>query len=326
MRYYKITITDPKTGNEVRPSSLGGLGISSLLPNGQTNPAALMVELDIPVAPYHQPGGMAFVKVWGLGLTDIASSANLNDMLIKIEGGMAKGLPLANPTQAGLLVQGKIFQAFGNWVGTEQSIDLLIMPAAGTNAAPINIVLDWQARQPLEVALRNALSIAFPQAKLSFAISPNLVQQNRETGLYATLVQFGTVVNGLSRRIIKTPNYAGVSIAYDGQKIIVSDGTQPAPVKEIEFADLIGQPTWRQPLVIQAKFQMRADLNLFQVIHLPKSLATVTSAQALLRFQDKSSFTGNYTITAMHHYGSSRQADAGSWNTTVDMTPEIKAN
>jgi hypothetical protein len=32
-------------------------------------------------------------------------------------------------------------------------------------------------------------------------------------------------------------------------------------------------------------------------------------------------FSGNYTIKQIHHYGHSRQPDAGSWNTTIDMFP-----
>jgi hypothetical protein len=77
--------------------------------NGVTNPAALQVELDIPVAPFASPASTgAFVKIWGIPLDDIRQSKDLRFKGIKVFGGFQKGLPLANPAQAGLLVQGYI--------------------------------------------------------------------------------------------------------------------------------------------------------------------------------------------------------------------------
>ena len=58
MRYYRIEIDG---GNLVYQSHNG---ISNL-------PGALLVELDIPVAPFAQPAGAAYVKVWGIPLATI---------------------------------------------------------------------------------------------------------------------------------------------------------------------------------------------------------------------------------------------------------------
>ena len=117
MRWYKITV------------------------GGQTwdatgDPNALNVELDLPVAPDHLPKSGAWARVWGIPLQTLLNAKSFNSQPIYVYGGMQKGLPLANPAQSGLLVQGFIFQAFGNWIDvTQQSLDLVIMAGSGSTAA-----------------------------------------------------------------------------------------------------------------------------------------------------------------------------------------------
>lgn len=321
MRYYRIDLSDPVTKQPIRPRSFGGFGLTSKLPNGQTNPAALNIELDIPVAAYAQPGGGAFVRIWGLGLQDIVAAADLNDKLISIYGGMAAGLPLANPAQAGLLVQGQIFQAFGNWIGTDQTVDLLLLPSTGTVDAPKNIVLNWTAGQSMAAALDVTLLTAFPEAQRIITISPRLVLAHDEVGYYASLTQLAQRIEALSKEIITDTNYKGVRISYDGVTLTVNDATDSAPkVKAISFQDLVGQPTWIAPQVIQATCVMRGDIRPFDVVSLPPSLATTTQ-QSMLRFQDKTTFSGTYWVAEMHHFGNYRQAEASSWVTVLNLIP-----
>lgn len=324
MRYYRIDLTKPD-GSPLTPSSLGGLGISSLLQNGQNNPAALNVELDIPVAPYHSPQGQALVKIWGLGLRDLTNSFELNDATISIYGGMSAGLPLANPAQAQLLIKGQVFQGFGNWVGTEQTVDMILMPSTGTNGNPLNFVLDWTAGMTLGAALSATLNTALPGAKQAINLNPRLVLDHDEVGYYATLTQLAGVLNPLSRSIITDPGYPGVSISYNGETVTVSDLYGPATqTKTIAFQDLIGQPTWIAPQMIQVKTVMRGDIDLLDVVTLPQTLTTNTQA-ALTRFRDKTTFSGNYVVQNIHHWGNFRQPDAASWNTTFEMFPQPAA-
>jgi hypothetical protein len=84
------------------------MGISSLTAAGRWNPAALNVEWDIPVAPFHSPDGSTFLKIWGLGLADVGNGFDLNGMNIKVFGGMSKGLPLVKHNQSGMLISGSI--------------------------------------------------------------------------------------------------------------------------------------------------------------------------------------------------------------------------
>jgi hypothetical protein len=330
MRYYSLELTDGTTGAPVLPSSLGGQGITSLLPNGQVNPAALTVEFDIPFANFATPMQNAFVRVWGLGLRDIGSAFNLTPIgkppvNVTFSAGMSKGLPLANPGQQGVLLRGAILQAWGNWIGTDQTLDFTFQPSSGSTTAPLNFSFSWVAGTPLSAAIAQTLLVAMPSQRQVIAISNNLILPNSEYGIYKSAQQFAAFINGITKPIIGG-SYPGVMISSDGTTVTVWDGTvMPAGtvVKAIAFQDMIGQPTWLDPLTISVKLVLRGDLSIGSVISMPQSLATQTQ-QSYLRFQDKSLFTGNYLVTQIEHFGNSRQPDAASWNTTVQAVLQPK--
>lgn len=337
MRYYAITLTNATTGASVLPSSLGGLPLSSLLPNGNFNPAALNIEFDIPVANAGIPVSNAYMRIWGLSIKDITQAlsltpASLPGVNIKMLAGMSKGLPLAKPGQQGTILVGSIFQAWGNWVGTEQTLDLTFNAVLGTSTVPKNLQFIWQQGTSLQAAIQNTLQTAFPGKMVTFGISSNLVLPNTETGTYQSANEFATYLNGISKMIMNgsgqsaVPNYQGIMITPNGNGFTVSDCTQTtnSTVKAIAFEDMVGQPTWAGPNEISIKVVLRGDLDLFNVISLPPSLATQTQ-QSLLRFnQDQSAFTGNFIITQMQHYGNFRQPDAASWNTTIRAISQPK--
>lgn len=317
MRYYSISITNPKTGASVLPSSLGGMALTSLLPDGRFNPAALNIQLDIPVRTATTPDANSWIRIWGLSLKDISSALDLNGLNISISGGMSKGLPLAKPGQQGLLAQGTIYQSFGNWIGVDQTIDLNMTPGGGV-ADTGNFPFSWKAGTPLGVAIGQTLGIAMPSLKQRVSISPSLVIGYDEVGHYTSLEQFAAWLNQRSQPILGG-TYRGVHISTDGVTVSVWDGTvQPpaAKIKQIAFEDMIGQPTWIDNKTISVTFVMRGDLNVGDQIHLPQALYTLTQ-QAQPRFQDKTTFTGNFLIGMMHHFGNFRQNDSASWTTVI---------
>lgn len=335
MRYYRIDITKPD-GTPYPFKSLGGSPLTSLLPNGNTNPAALNIEFDLPVVKLDDPDNNTWLRVWGLGLQDIGSAFDLNGMNISIYGGMAKGLPLANPAQSGLLLKGQIFQAYGNWIGTDQTADMNIIAGGnvGSPAEPYNFVFSWNAGTPLAAAIAHTLSIVLPGVTQQIEISPKLVLNRDEVGWYESAQQFADFINGFSRSLLGG-TYGGVSITTDGQTVRVYDGTIPAQtnaVKQIAFQDMIGQPTWIDAGLISVKLVLRADLHMGDAIKIPPSLATTQTAnQALFNSstsspQNRSAFSGNFQIAQVHHYGNFRQADAASWNTTLQAYPTLVAS
>lgn len=328
MRFYRLVITNAQTGAPIIPTSLGNLGITSLLPNGQTNPAALNVEMDIPVSYSHLPNGQAIVRIWGIGLQQIGAAFNLNNANIKVYGGMAKGLPLADPSQAHMLVSGSILKAFGNWIGLDQSIDLILSAATGTEAEPLNFVLNWRAGTLLSDALAATLKTALPDAVQKITINSRLVLSHDQPGYYQTLNQLAGVIYGLSTSIITDPGYPGVSISYDGVTVRATDLSTPTAPTAIAFKDMIGQPTWLDFNLISMKTVMRGDLAINDVVTLPREaiFATQTASAPQYRNDPKnqSTFSGNYVIKSIHHWGNFRQPDAASWNTTFEMFPQPK--
>lgn len=318
MRYYSVVITD-QNGDLVRSAALAPLGAQATytsLVNGKTLANALNVELDLPVVPYAQPMGNGLIRVWGISLGEISQAANLNGMNIAVYGGMQKGLPLANPVQSGLLVRGQILQAFGNWIGTEQTLDLILAPAAGEIDKPRNISFNWKARTQLAQALATTLTVAFPGFQIDINISPNLVLAGDQPGIYQTLAQFAAFLKDLTANIIGG-TYTGIEVRIADRRVVVYDQTTPAAPVQIAFQDLIGQPTWLSAPVIQAKLVMRADINVGSYIKLPPTLAT-NRAQSLSQFRQQSAFQGTFWVNQVRHVGNFRQPDAASWVTVVD--------
>lgn len=384
MRFYQIVISDPKTGEVLVPNYNGKAGFTrvpnasnavsytSLNPGASvfslsgTNPAAQAVEVDIPVSYMHMPLQNGFVKVYGVGIAEIAQASNLNGMNISVYGGMARGLPLANPNQAKLLVKGQIQPAFGNWINNDQTLSFYVSvsgsspssnqvsgqpnvaatttPVPATNQAPANLVWQWSGEQPFTQAVVNTLSVAYPKYKIVGATLPNLVWSSgqADTGYFASLQQFAQYINALSQKIIgglipDPSKYPGVSIVLQNNTISLQDGSTITAAKQIQYVDLIGQPTWGDTNQVQVTCRMRGDVNPGDYVRLPNvpGLSSIgqgitspasqsqyfnVQPQSIFSNQDSGSiFTGTFQVTQVRHVGKSRQPDPLAWVTTLDM-------
>lgn len=343
MRYYRIIIQN-KDGTVITPpgfdpSLLGGATYTSYV-NGQTIPGAWDIELDVPAIDAATSQGFALCRVWGVSAQEVAQANDLKGKNISIFGGMQKGLPLANPKQSGLLTTGNIFQAFGNREGTDQTLDLVISPGPitaqntiggiGTLAKPKNIVLNWPKGMPLGTAVQNALSTAFPGYKLNVNLSSSLVRPNDEVGYFPTLEQLAQFVREQSFNIIQTEGYQGASIVPVGAGFNVFDGTgsaaaasaTPAAV-QIEFQDLIGQPTWIESPNILFKTVMRADLAVGRGIFLPPTVVINTQGALSSLVNQQVSFAGGFNIISMRHVGHFRAPQGDAWVTVIEASPRI---
>jgi hypothetical protein len=272
-----------------------------------------------------------------------------------IEGGFKPGLPLATgmSTKAGLLVQGTLLPAYGNWVGTSQSLDMVIVPALGdvvgsnipsasasttpvnTLAQPANLVLQWQAGQPMATAIQNALQTAFPSYTVNVNISSTLVSANPVFHVCPNLASFNNFVNATAINIAgnNNQNYRGIFISTNGTTINVSDGTgsNSAPIVNIAFQDLIGQPTWINLAEMQIRCPMRGDIQLGNTIRMPQLsfspgqfipqtttpesgsfVASITGTKA------QSAFQGTFYVTQVRHVGRYRSPDAAAWCSIIN--------
>ena len=326
MRYYSINISNPTTGKPVLPSSLGGLPISSLLPSGGHNPAALNIEFDIPQKTYFAPEQDAWLRIWGLSLKDLSASFNLNGSNVMISAGMSKGLPLANPAQQGLILKGMVYQAFGNWVGVDQTVDMNFAPQTGTPSSELNFPFSWKAGTPLSTAISQTLATGMPNFTQKIKINPNLVIGYDESGFYQSLQQFNDYLNARSKSLIKGGTYLGITISTRGTEVSVTDGSvkaEDSDVISIAFQDMIGQATWVDTHTIAAKLVLRGDLTIGSTIKLPPGpvQTTIASNSGFSPFQNpaqRANFSGKFVVKHIHHYGNFRQADAASWNTTIE--------
>lgn len=339
MRYYRLDLMNAKTGKPIYASSMGGKPITSLTEDGRHNPGALNIEFNISTVEYTPAKGSnqdAFMRVWGLGIRDISAALDLSPDLklghtvdVNFFAGMSKGLPLANPKQQGLIFSGGIVQTWGNWIGTDQTLDFVFGARWGTAAqegahSPDSFPFFWKKGTPLKIAIAQTLGVAVPALKQTINISDKLVVNHDVPGMYQSMTEFTTFIHEMSRSILSgDPTYPGVHITTDGKNVYVFDIVTPTskadkPIK-IDFQDMIGQPTWIGSTTITVKLVLRADIHSSDYITLPKAAMTETQAgQAYLR--DKTSFSGKYFVKEIEHFGNFRQPDAASWNTTIIAT------
>ena len=291
--------------------------------NGKIDPGALDVEFDIPLAPAATPVGQAFIRVWGVSLQEIAQSPNLNGKGLKMYGGMKPGLPLANPAQAGLLVSGSVQQAFANWLGTEQTLDLYVGPPQGKVSAPANIVFDWRKGTSLSAAIQATLARAFPGTTFSGRLNPSLVLPHDEQGFYPTLDGFAGWLKQETAQIVGN-GYPGVDLVQREQAFAAFDGTSQTAPKQLDFKDLIGQPTYRGPNEISVTAVLRGDIKVGDYVKLPPGLVT-NSAASLSQYRDTAAFQGVYFVQQPRHVGRLRQPDAASWCTILTVNGPVNS-
>src|ERR1039457_5434299 len=106
MRYYDIQVYNTDGSKYAQyisliPASAANTNALSLYSGtcNNTNASALNIEMTIQQSPMHAPSGDSSIKIWGPDLKDFTNARSFNGKLIKVFGGMQKGLPLANPKQ-----------------------------------------------------------------------------------------------------------------------------------------------------------------------------------------------------------------------------------
>jgi hypothetical protein len=337
MRYYSLSLTDPATGflwsqdpnsgKLLKAAASGSPSAATFTSfvNGRTIPGALNVEFSLPVTVQHTPQGNALIRVWGVGLQAIGQQAQLAGQNFVLNAGMQKGLPLANPAQQGLLAQGRIFQAFGNWQGVDQTLDLICLP--GPPAPSGGISFSWKPGTPLAAALYSALTQAFaPGYSVTVNITPNLQPRSLASGCYKSLPAFAQALQQytqpLGAALPGGANYPGVVISVSGNRIAVADGSVVQKTVSLAFQDFIGQPTWISALEVTFKTILRADINVIDNVTFPAgiippyALTTPEAAIPNAPSRSVSAFQGKFQVREVHHYANFRQPDPDSWNTT----------
>ena len=355
MRYYSLTLSNPKSGASIVPSGEGfttgtGPTFTSLYRDARTgqmlsDPGALQINFDFPVVPLATPQGGSLIKISGVGLKMIGQAANLAGMRFQLKAGMAPGLPLANPAQAGVIAEGNVFQGYGNWEGTEQTLDLIVNPGPpGTTDSIFNrhVSFFWPAGSSLHDAIDAALQAALPEFKREIFIDPRLVLSNDEAGYYGSPTQWAGYLLGITQPLgakLLGFSYPGVQVMVTGDTIYVFDGAQqPSILRQLNFEDLIGQPTWLSGTQITFTTVMRADISILNRIRFPKGIvapyaimspaagAQPSSPNFPLPAKNRSIFQGDFLIQDVHHFGNFRDPDPTAWATVFVATPPPAGN
>jgi hypothetical protein len=337
MRYYSIKITDPDSGEVIRPKVFEKLGLEESYTsyvNGKNLAAALDVELNIPIYNYAVPLQNAFVRIFGVSYAELSQSTSLEGKNIEVKGGMQKGLPLAKPEQNGVLVEGRIFQSIGNNLGLERSLDLILIP--NLLDKPANFSFSWPANTILADAIRATLKTAMTGYTLKIEISDDLKLAADVAFTAPKLEDFSSMILRITSdsqfagiTTLSKSKYRGVNITIKGMTVIVYDDTKDHggvtidDPKKILFEDMIGQPTWLAASTIALKTVLRADISVGDFIQLPEKLnrpyvlTTVGSAFPNTPARNESAFKGKFQVVSVHHMARFRQSTADAWVTLI---------
>lgn len=311
-RYYSCTLTPQGQTKPIRTWTSH--------PGGIFDPAALNIEYDALIGPYGTPSGASTVTLQGISLQDLTQPQQFAGMILELKAGMKAGLPLVNPAQAGTILRGQVFQCFGNWEGTEQTLDFVVIPAGYTVDNPGDIVLYWAAGTSLSAALQQTFSVAYPGVPVDMNISSDLSQSFDEIHVCGTLDQLAQIVGDITEGVFDNR----VTIGIQAGRIVVFDSTySPQPI-QLVFTDFVGQPTWLAVNTIQFKMVARADLRMGSIVKMPQGYqnlpgfvtTTANSYPSIAKYQ--TTFQNSFIVQELRQVGNFRSNEAAQWVTIAN--------
>lgn len=331
MRYYKLTISPPN-GNPIV--------LAQSHPNGQFDPGALDVQFDLTISAMYVSGQMQYVRVYGVPMALMSNAFKLADTNnkgqeslawgVSLEGGMM-GPPLLGTPRHGLLAIGSVYSAYGNWVGTNMTLDLFIAAPYMTPKSKGAFVFSWVAGQPLSNALDASLGAAYEGTGTDIQVN---------ISAYTTAHHVYHVCDNLASlaRLVRTltmpnagQNASGpVIIGQTPGTVIAFDGTmQIGAATKLSYEDLIGQPTWIDVNQMQVTCVMRNDLHQGSLILMPPQITnrpglTIQTPRSFPNFTNNygPAFTGSFRVNEVRHIGNFRGTDSTQWVTVVNCNPE----
>ena len=133
MRFYAIRISGAGPGFPVTPGAwITGAQFCTAIDSNmglgfQNDPSAMRCVLQMELT--SNAGQLALVRLWGIDTQMIDQAANLTGLKVEVFGGFWPGLPLATweSSFTGLLYQGVVQSAYGNWEGDEMTLDMYLM-------------------------------------------------------------------------------------------------------------------------------------------------------------------------------------------------------
>lgn len=196
-------------------------------------------------------------------------------------------------------------------------------------ASPLNLIHNLQPNQPLSSAIQQTLSTAFPHANINVNISDMLKLAYQDAGMYQSLEQYAGYLNNLSQSIMgvnsnnnQGPN-PGIRITSIGTSLDTWHPPYSLGDADINYLELVGQPTWIKPQTISVKVVLRGGLKPGMYITLPNTVVGFSGPEAMLPAgapdqRTHVSLPGTYQITRLLHIGDLRNPDGASWTTNIE--------
>lgn len=335
MRYYRLSLLKDGKNLSVMvgstPTTLGPFDTTKTPSYGQH------IEFDVLIQGYDTVTSGLVIAIFGLPVEFLREDNNLRGYQFTLSAGFQAGLPLANPDQRGIVMQGTVYTSYANFIGTNQCLILNCITQQFDNVLSsypiVPIVFNGKEKDKLSdvllIALKNAYSTEkYPDLIFDIKISDKLILTEDMWGLYeGGLQQLAIAMRSLSKGLYQNISYDGVRMTMQGNKIIVWDNDykpQNIKVVPIKLQELIGQPSWLSVNTMTFKCQMRADINVSDYIKLDKSPYSTqeriffsSSSQIFNYARNNLTFSGMFQIRSVRHVGQYQNPDANNAWVTI---------
>lgn len=330
MRYYRLEIINPKTGKP--PVDSNGKPIGPF-DTSETPGCGLHVEFDFEVTGLDVVCSGTMLTIYGLPIDMLKQSVSLQGGLVRMKAGFVQGLPLANKEQQGEVIYGEIYLAYANWIGTNQTLNLVINPSIRKtdDGKPFSIEGQGLKGEKVGDVISRALQKAFPNKLIDCTVSDSLVLPEPWKGTYDNIGSLAMVVRSASIAMMRNERYSGIAISILSDRIRIYDNASAkwGEPKTIHAHELVGQPTWIAPFTVSFKCPMRGDIRCGDVVKLPEGLysgaasivmANTTAPSVIAK--NSTTFTGKFLVKSVRHIGSYLTADGDAWVTVFEAYAE----
>ncbi|HHT0302140.1 hypothetical protein [Raoultella planticola] len=330
MRYYRLEIINPKTGKP--PVDSNGKPIGPF-DTSKTPGCGLHVEFDFEVTGLDVVRSGTMLTIYGLPIEMLKQSVNLQGCLVRMKAGFAPGLPLANKDQQGEIIYGEIYLAYANWIGTNQTLNLVINPTIRKtdDGKPFFIEGEGRTGEKVGDVISRALQKAFPNKLIDCTVSGSLVLPESWNGTYEDIGSLAMVLRSASIAMMRDKKYSGIAISILSDRIRIYDNVSAkwGESKTIHAHELIGQPTWIAPFTVSFKCPLRGDIRCGDVVKLPEGLysgaasivmANTTATSVISK--NSTTFTGKFLVKSVRHIGAYLTADGDAWVTVFEAYAE----
>lgn len=135
MRYYRLEFIDPETN----AAPIGQWYVFESHPNGIYNPSCTEISFDCLLTEGGLTSQPFHITLHNVPKEMLGMARQYNALNCNLYAGFKSGLPLANPFQSGLIAKGTVQGCYGNWAGTNLTMDFLINPLQTYGSPALNL-------------------------------------------------------------------------------------------------------------------------------------------------------------------------------------------